>query len=73
MPERGIEKIFSAMKVNKSFASSFLNKSTRQAIIDQGYKGETFNLTEEELSKLMALGSYQSPEEFAQALLEIDN
>ncbi|MDP3994782.1 MAG: hypothetical protein Q8P91_03045 [bacterium] len=69
MPERGINKLLAAMVVNRKFAARFLDPDSREATIKEGYLGEEFDLTTDELTKLLQINA-DSPRELARQLIE---
>ena len=70
MPELEINRLLAAAAVNEKFRKGFLNSETRQATIEGGYQAETFNLTPEEMEKLLAIHADWLPE-FARELREL--
>lgn len=70
MPEQDINRLLAAAVVNKKFRNGFLNPETRQATIEGGYQAETFNLTPEEMEKLLVIHADWLPE-FTRELREL--
>ena len=69
MPERDISRLLTAMAISKKFARNVLDPASRETTIKQGYLGEMFDLTTEELARLLRINA-DSLQGFANHLIE---
>lgn len=69
MPERDISRLLTAMIINRKFARDVLDPASREATIKRGYLEEAFDLTTEELARLLQINT-DSLQDFANHLVE---